>query len=340
MSDKIVTEVARDHLAVDIANMIDRWYDTLPTAETTPMPPPTVPPKTGWNVGVWSQHDRAQAEAWFQWIGRGPGRTRSHVTMFVTHDKNEAAMTNDWWTRAPYGIPPGRGLSLRIPLVPGGDTDLKKDRSATFRTIARQAAAIDPNALICPGWEMNLPGWPHKVTAGNLDAWRAAWTRCYDVMKAEAPGLIIGFNPNGGDLGQTGVDIRKAWVEGKVDAAGPDQYDCWPGDLDTATRSQMLDRPGGLQWWADLTKAQRVPLIVPEWGVSSGTQWRGHTGGDSSRYIQFMFDFFKRTPHLSHESYFNEPAPYVASDIFRVGGARPSNPKAGLSYQELWRDLP
>lgn len=346
MPDKIITEndalalrsLGAKH-ALAFQTDYDSWLAGLRLAETTPMPPPDVPvpPKTGWNVGVWAAHDMTMAKQWFAWINRSIEK-RSHVTAFVTHDRDEASMANNWWMTA---IPIGRGLSLRIPLVPAGDPDFKKDRTATFRRIAQQAALVDQHALICPAWEMNLSGWPSHVNPGNIRAWKDAWKRCYDALKSEVPTLIIGFNANGGDINATGADLRAVMDGLSFDVAGPDQYDCWPGDLDAATRSTMLTRAGGLNWWADYTKDRGVGLIVPEWGVSSGSQWKGHTGGDSSRYIQTMYDYFKRNPHLTHESYFNEPAGYVASDILRLGSkSRPTNPKASVTYQELWRDLP
>lgn len=338
MTNKILTPEAWEDLSHELLALSDRWYASLPDVKPVPPvePPVVVPPKTGWSVGVWAQHDATLAAKWFDWIGRGPGRTRSHVTMFVTHKAGISEMTNGWWMER---VPTGRGLSLRVPLVPAGAPNLKADLTDTWKIIARQAASIDPNALVCPGWEMNLPGWAHKVTSANADQWRDAWARCYDTMKAEAPGLIIGFNPNGGDLGQTGIDIRRVMDTIEYDAAGPDQYDCWPGMTGTANTATMFSRPGGLQWWADVTQQMKVPLIVPEWGVSSGDQWKGHTGGDNDRYIGEMFAFFHRTPHLSHESYFNEPDWYIKSDLF-LGGKATSNPKAAAAYQGNWKTLP
>jgi hypothetical protein len=340
MVNKILTDADRERLLdIDQAHLraMDEWYASLANAdEPTTEPPPPVP-SGGWNSGVWAAHSRPTAEAWFQWINRGAEKRR-HVCAFVTHNRDEAALRSNWWAGC---IPAGSGLSLRIPLVPGGDTDLNKDRTATWKTIAQQATAIDPAALICPGWEMNLPGWAHKVTASNLTAWRRAWVRCYDTLKAFNPSLIIGFNPNGGDLGQTGVDIRTVLEGLPFDAIGPDQYDCWPGMTSAANINLMLTRPGGLKWWADRAAELKVKFIVPEWGVSRGTQWAGHTGGDNPTYIREMHKLFASTPHLSHESYFNEPAGYLAGDIFRLPGAgTPANPRAAAAYAELWRTVP
>jgi hypothetical protein len=330
MSTRIVTDADLLVLRDTIDTILVTWASGLPeTGPDTPPPPPN--PINTWSTGAFTEHKKTVADAWFANIMRRPGQGWRHVCAFVTHNQDEAKLTNNWWAAC---VPGGTGLSLRIPLVPKNDTDLKKDRSATWRTIARQAAAVDPDALICPGWEMNLPGWAHRVTSSNLSAWRDAWTRCYDVMKAEAPGLVIGFNPNGGP-DQTGVDIRKVWVDGKIDAAGPDQYDCWPGMTSDANTAKLFEQPGGLNFWQDWTFDHDVALIVPEWGVSSGTQWAGHTGGDNPNYIRKMWEFFQASPNLLMETYFNEGAGYLKSDLL-FG----QNPKAGALYKELWSTLP
>jgi hypothetical protein len=124
-------------------------------------------------------------------------------------------------------------------------------------------------------------------------------------------------------------------IEGlPVDAAGPDQYDCWPGMTSTANTKKLFEQPGGLDFWQDWTIDHDVALIVPEWGVSSGSRWAGVSGRDNPHYIRMMWNYFQNSPNLLMESYFNESAPYLKSDLLG------QNPDAGELYRELWSTLP
>ncbi|HSU34346.1 MAG TPA: hypothetical protein VLJ88_01675, partial [Propionibacteriaceae bacterium] len=247
MTKRIISDEDIVALKAKIGPDIDSWFDGLTLVEEPP-PVPVPPVPAAWTSGVWAAHNRQAAVDFLAWRG---GSTPTNVTMFVSRETEAKAMS-PWWQS---GVPAGSRLSLRIPLVPDNDRDLTRPRDAMFRTIAKQAADVDPHAYVCPGWEMNLGGWAWAVTPANLSAWRAAWTRCYDTMKAVAPGLLIGWNPNGGG-DQTGVDVRKSFVDGKVDFVGVDQYDCWPGVTSAANATLMRTRPGGLDYWADFARSK------------------------------------------------------------------------------------
>lgn len=319
-----------------------------PAASTPPVtvPPVTTPPVTTagtWSTGVWTNHDKATAEAWFARTGRAATKTGSHVCCFVTHENaTEAIILQNWWAAS---VPAGRGLSLRVPLVPEADANFSTDRTAMWKKIAEQATAVDERALICPGWEFNLPGWAHAITPANQSAWIQAFKRAYFAMKSVNPKLVIGINPNGGDNGQTGVAVD--WVYGQLkgyfDALGPDQYDCYPPFNSAGNIATQSGKAGGLLWHMNQAKQYDVPLIVPEWGVSSGYQWAGNAGGDNPLYIQQMKAFFegasKTGKGLLAETYFNDPADYLKSALFSASGPT-QNTKAAAAYLAAWKGLP
>ncbi len=324
--------------------------ETLTTTVTVPVLPPQpgpdpTPGRTTWNTGVWAEHDLDQARGWFAWTGRQADPTARNVAVFTSRE-TERAMVNNWWASR---VPGGSRLVLGVPLCPDNDRDLSKPRPGLFETIAKQASAVDPDAVVRFGWEMNLKGWPWALTEANLQAWRGAWIRGYDAFKATNPRLSVVFNPNGGDLNSTGVNLMRALVEGKVDAVGPDQYDGWPGMVgntaaDLASNiNLMMDRPGGLRWWMNTANSLGLPLIVPEWGVWSGSAWAGHAGGDNPVYIRTMRAFFaeaaKTGKGLMLESYFNSTNTDHRTDIYRLPGrGAPSNPKSAALYRELWAE--
>ncbi|HSU36742.1 MAG TPA: hypothetical protein VLJ88_13875 [Propionibacteriaceae bacterium] len=328
MTNRIITDADIVRLKAKIGPDIDDWFAALAPVEEPP-PPPPVPTPLGTTSGVWAAHNRADAAAFLKWRG---GAAPANVVAFTARE-TEAKVMSPWWQDV---IPSGVRLSLRIPLVPNDDRDLGRRRDQMFTTLARQAAEVDPRAYICPGWEMNLPNWASAVTPANLVAWRAAWTRCYDMMKATAPGLLIGWNPNGGG-DQTGIDVRKSYVDGKVDFVGVDQYDCWPGITSVASAALMRTRAGGLEYWAEFARLKKTRLALPEWGCSLGSQWAGHTGGDNPAYIGEIAAFRQRNADIwLFDSYFNEPASYLRSDIWQPGGKTPSCPKAGAAYRQLF----
>lgn len=338
-----------DNLKTSITGTMQSWFDSLTVTTTppvvtppvtTPVDPPVSTPAPKWSSGVWAEHNNAEAVGWFTWLGKSAADLKgTHVTAFVTHAGSEADMTQGWWQSV---VPAGRGLSLRVPLVPGGDPNLATDRSNTFKIIAKQAGAVDASALICPGWEMNLAGWPSHVTPGNRAQWITAWKRTYTALKSTVPSMTVAFNANGGDINATGVDLGQLLGDlvGYFDAVGTDQYDCWPGMLSAATIDTMMNRPGGLNWWMSQAKLYGVPLVVPEWGVSSGSQWAAHTGKDNPAYISAMWSFFnvaaKTGKGLLAESYFNGAYPELLGDIYRLGTTPSSNPKSAAMYRSLF----
>jgi hypothetical protein len=256
------------------------------------------------------------------------------VALFPTHD-NLGELDNTWYLGSAY-LPAGwtGDVSLAMPMC--DDThDVTQDISTQITNVANDLAAYTSvnRWFIRLGWEMNL-FWPWAVNDSNLATFRARWSTYTDIFRAALGSkCVMVFNPNIGPP-QSGLSssIDAAFVDGKVDAAGPDIYDCWEPFIDAGDIAQHFTGDQELNWWVDLCEDKGVDLCVPEWGVSSGTQWAGHCGGDNPLYIDTMVGFYKTNSGIMlFESYFNESASYLESDIWVPVGTA-NNPTAGAAY--------
>lgn len=331
MPKRIITEADIVALKARLGPDIDEWFEDLKVVDPEPDPDPEpVPGGTTWSSGAYTQHSAATLAAMGTWRGRPMG----HGAVFPTYDGPPAQLENTWWIGAAGA---GADVSLAVPMcVKGGS--VSTDLSPQFRRMAAAMKADGRRWFIRLGWEMNI-GQPWRVTDANLATWRAAWVRYYDLFKgALGDRGLVGFNPNIGE-NQSGLSgsILRAWVDGKVDWCGPDVYDCWPAFTTDANVVVQLTRNQGLDWWASTAALKGVPLAVPEWGVSSGSQWPANQiGRDNPRYVSEMRGFFDRhAKQMLFESYFNEEAGYVRSDIFRTAGGA-ANRLAGERYRELF----
>lgn len=290
--------------------------------------PPTDPGKPGavtWSSGAYVGNSQDTLKQ----FGTMRGRRMAHASVFTSRESADAIL-RPWWLTAG---PKDAELSVGMPMCPTGSS-VAEDISPQIRQVAALMKADGRKFWIRLGWEMNLPQWAWRVTDANLSTWRARWSTYYDIFKAALGDKgQVGFNPNvGGNQSGLSGSILRAWVDGKVDWAGPDAYDCWPPFTSDAAVKEQFGRDQGLDWWAKTCRAKKVPLGVPEWGVASGTQWAGHQGGDNARYITEMFRYFTReADNLALESYFDEPDGYLKSDLIS------QNRKAGAEYARLYR---
>jgi hypothetical protein len=187
------------------------------------------------------------------------------------------------------------------------------------------------DAIITIGKEFNLPnGW--NITADNQATWRQRFREAVSALRS-VPGerFKIAWTPNEGGS-QTGVSPLAAWPGTKyVDIVAPDYYDQWSPIHTWDQARSRFNRKFGIEWWFKWARRHGANLGVSEWGVSSGTQWGSHAGGDNPFYIKAMRRLFQRYhEHLVYESYFEEPASYVASSLLR------QNPRARGEYRKLW----
>lgn len=301
---------------------------TTTNKATTTTPGDTTGNGIGWDAGVFAENNVTALGRFQRWFGRNVG----HVAVFPTRDAGPDALTNRWYLDV-AARSTTNAISVALPITLNGYND---DLSAQFATMAGHWKSDGRKVYCRLGWEWNLPQYPWAVTDANIERFRANWVKYTNVFrKTLGTQVIMCYNPNIG-AAQTGFtgSLLDPWVDGYVDAAGPDAYDCWPPFNSDANVREQLDREYGLNWWANTCSAKGVPFILPEWGVSAGTQWAGHCGGDNPRYINEIRAFLERTeatgPGVLFDTYFNDPAAYLKSDIVS------QNPGAGMAYKKLW----
>jgi hypothetical protein len=326
MPERIITEADIVALKAKLGPDIDEWFEGLEVLDPDPVPDPPAP---AWSSGAFTMHQPATLAAMDTWRGKPMG----NAAVFPTYDRGTGELESTWWLKAAGDAP---DVAIGIPMCLKGGS-ISTDLSPSFRKMAAAMKADGRRFFLRLGWEMNI-GQPWRVTDANLATWRAAWSRYYDVFKgALGDKGLVGFNPNIGE-NQSGLSgsILRAWVDGKVDWCGPDAYDCWPAYTDMAALNTQINGNQRLDWWAATARSKGVPLALPEFGVSSGAQWAGHCGRDNPTYVEVIAAWREKNRDIwLFDSYFNEEAPYVASDIFRPTGTA-ANPRAGEKYKALF----
>lgn len=308
-----------------------------PTAGTTTPPPVTTPPGTtsaiGSGVGFMSDDTAAMMGQYKTIMGKPIPHVATFTSRGTSTDLTDNNAATPWWAD---GIPAGTRLHLAVPIC-NDNGDLTADISPALAVVARQAAAIDPHAVIRLGWEYNLPSWAWKATDANLPTWQTAWRRGCAAMKAVAPGLIIGQCANIG-ANQSGLsgDPTRVFVN-EADFIGFDSYDGYPAMTNTANINTQVNGKYYWEWWASQALTLNRPLFVGEWGVANSA-WGG-IGDDPvfvSQFAAFKARSIARGVVWLGDSYFNEPASYIASDIMRPPGVTVSNPKTAANYKTLF----
>jgi hypothetical protein len=306
--------------------------DTITAAlgTTPPIPTPPAANTIGSGFGFMGDDPTTMANQYQAFMGK----PIPHIATFTSRGTS-ADLTNNnaktpWWAAE---IPAGTRLHLAVPLC-NNDGNLNTDISAALATVARQAAAVDPNAVIRFGWEYNLASWPWHATDANLPAWQAAWVRGCNAMKAAAPGLIIGQCANIGanQSGLTG-DPTRVFVD-EADFIGFDSYDGYPAMTNTANINTQVSGKYYWEWWASQALVFNRPLFVGEWGVADAA-WGG-IGDDPtfiSQFAAFKARSIARGVTWLGDSYFNEPDAYIKSDLLRPPGVTVSNPRSAGAYK-------
>jgi hypothetical protein len=305
---------------------------TSETATATATPTGTVTPSTSWlatcSSGAYTDHDAAQGSQ----FATMRNRALKNASMFPTRNGGTAAFENTWWINSAGSVPE---IAVAIPMALDGGS-LSTDLSSSMTKIANAMKADGRLYYVRLGWEMNLPAWAWKVTNSNLTQWRSRYSQYYDIFKSICGAkALVGFNPNDGanQSGLTG-SIMQAWVDGKVDWAGPDNYDWYAGFTSDASVANHLTKDQGMNWWITQCEAKSVPLAVPEWGLSSGTSAGSNGGGDNPRYFTEINRWLQAAKdqgvNVLFESYFNETQSYLLSDL--IG----NNPNGRARYRSLW----
>jgi hypothetical protein len=163
-------------------------------------------------------------------------------------------------------------------------------------------------------------------------------------MKATCPGVRIDFNPNHGadqTSGCGGADpadwcTRRAFqlVKQHVAFFGIDTYDSYPPVTSASGWDYRLTMAGELDESRRYAVANGKLFTVPEWGVAcngGGCQWAGNAGGDNPTYIERHLDYFtQHAADMGYETYFNEPASYIVSDLVTSNPAARAAMQAGI----------
>jgi hypothetical protein len=325
-----------DHLAPGtqynfsvIAYYMDGTTETAIVAATPTGTPPVNPPPTTtalpFQYGAFTAHDAAQAVA----LAAYGGHALKIIRVYPSRE-TMGQLQGTWWTQA---IPSGfnGNLMVGLPLFPGDRSISNPGSQAEWQTVANGIKAVDPNAYIGLGWEMNI-GWPWQLSSGNMSAWVAAFRNIVGWMHTVAPGLRFCFIPNHGDV----TLARQAFqsVKDLCFGYGIDDYDAWPADTDANTwLTQKVNATGEFGESYTYAQANNKVFVVGEVGVASGTQWSGHEGGDNPRFINDFFGWAvskaQAAPGSIVVAYFNEPDPYLKSDL----GTNSSNPNASAAYK-------
>ena len=288
-----------------------------------------------WNSGAWTQNQGSNAASFVAMRG---GVALDSFEVFTTRDSWATTLSDDWTSVVPSGFDPARqDIVMTLPLWPQSNSVSATGTQEQWAQLAGQIRAVDPNAWVRLGWEMNLPSMFWSLTAQNRSAWIASFHQIVTWMHAVAPDLRFVWNPNAG-RDQTDADSRAAFQQVKDDvvAYGVDSYDAWPPDVDAAARATHLTAVGYLGESAAYAQANGKLFAVPEWGVAcndSGCQWAGNAGGDNPQYIGDYVGFFRdHAAAMAFECYFDEPNPYIRSalDAGPIGPAAPARYRADL----------
>jgi len=292
-----------------------------------------------WLSGVWTggRFTPSAVNAYGKWRGR----PIDLVTTYSRRD-NYRAMVDDAWSITVWKGFPGR-LNYGLALLPdSGEGSLKTiargDQDWVWRGVARNLrAAGRGNSIVRIGWEANLH-WRWGATTSNAADYKMAFRRVAQVLRAQAPGLVIDFGVGCGP-GLRGSKNRLAPLtalypgDDVVDVIHCDVYDWWTTKV-KGPNTNPLGRPPygvGLEDVASFARQHRKLMGVGEWGLAA--PHNGNGGGDNPLFIKAMRGFIKKNLDVfAYECYFDEPDGYLKSSL-NAGG---QNPRAAQTYRALW----
>ena len=187
--------------------------------------------------------------------------------------------------------------------------------------------------------EMNGNWYPWSVSAGDINNFKNAWIRFYNLKQSIFPAAKIVFGTNGTTVGQS-YDWRTLWPGDQyVDIYAVDWYG---GHYKNAiVNGQAYDGNGGpvgLVQHREFALAHGKPIAISEWGVD-------HTygTGDDPNYIQYIYNFCSThggtgAGNLIYENYFNLSSGYSNDfQLYYPGqGNSGTNPNAATRYVQLF----
>lgn len=281
-----------------------------------------------WSDGGYFMHDANQATAFAAWRGRPV----DNILAFPSRE-SWPALLNDWWTGSvPASFVAGRDDF--IVAVPLWTDDRNLGTDADWRQLASTVAAVDPNAYVRLGWEMNCC----FSFATDVAAWRAQFSRAASLLKSVAPGLQIVFNPNEGASSPGLVaDASTLFVAGKVDVIAIDAYDWYPPYNSTANADLHFTMQYGWNWWYDFARSEGLPFGLGEFSVATGSS---ASGGDNPAYFTNVYNWLS-SKHaadpgsIAFVSLFNESDAYCTCNVYPTN----ANPNAAARYKSIINSL-
>lgn len=273
---------------------------------------PTVAVKFKWMSGAESNQNLSSLTAFETYRGLDA----SHHVVYPSRD-SWPAMLNNWWVLRNR---PAQRLSVATPLWPTGAT-VSENHNAEWTQFAGLLQAGD---VIRLGWECNLPNAWH-IDSSNRVAWRAAWIRAYNTIKAANPGILIELCLNEGQS-QNDVpnDVIVSDLTGYFDLFGCDMY-WWFGVTDTESSwTTRINRTHGLNWFLSTAQSLGKKMTITEWGIASIAN---NGTGDTAFYVNHLFAWLAQNAQsIYSECYFNDlSAGYLVPTT--------QNPVAAAAYQ-------
>ncbi len=294
-------------------------------------PPPPAPRKWNsrmpWSDGAFVEHSSQKAAEFARWRGA----PLDNIVAF-TDRSSWRAQLNTWWA----GTVPASFKADRddfILSVPLWTDDKSAGSDQDWKELGTKIAAVDPDALVRLGWEMNCC-FSHATDA---EAWKSQFSRAVTLLRSTAPKLQIVFNPNeGGAQNGTVEAVESLYVEGKVDMIALDTYDWWPGFTSPENIEQHFTKKYGWNWWYDFARERGLPFGLGEFGVASGSK---ASGGDNPKFFEATYGWLwekeKSAPgSIRFVSVFNESSSYCG-----CGLSDTDNPKAAAKYKALIADI-
>lgn len=235
-----------------------------------------------------------------------------------------------WW------IDPHKGRGYNISISGPLFQNVATNSAAKWTALANELKAGGfLNPFVRLGVEYNLSNsW--KCTDANRLQWQARFAEMSTAIKAVLPGARIILCPNEGlgqgELSTANTALVATELAPYYDIIGVDYYDQWEPiftPAQAAARFGTASIFGTMNYWLARARVLGKRFGLPEWGVSSGTTWAPHNGGDNPFYIQYVMDWLAaNAPDVEMAAYFEEPLDYLDSDITTTA----TNPQARQAF--------
>lgn len=236
-------------------------------------------------------------QAWEKWLNQAPSSVVGVDFYAKSTWQDFSALT--WVPGIWKKLNPSRNVVWSVPLTVKG-TALKEvaegDHDAEFEAAAAAISAAQPNAIIRPGWEMNVQSmaWFAK---DQEDDYIKAFRRVVDIFRRHSTGFKYDWCPGWGV--QNSPADRVYPGDDVVDYVGLDVYDFkFEGSAAERWDHFYLKAPFGLHWHKDFATRHGKGMSYPEWGVGNF--------GDNPFFIQRMHDWFlENEGRIAYAAYFN-----------------------------------